>query len=129
MEPFISYSMQRWTKKLEKVEKINLIRYNLVSLVTLRGLPVDWAFLDACLHLWDSQAYVFQFDTHYEEMCPTYEEFAALLGSDSERAPVAAPIGTGFNKSFMRMLGLSVVDANGLVVKDQVDISGLLSGI
>ncbi|KDP44600.1 hypothetical protein JCGZ_22498 [Jatropha curcas] len=52
-----------------------------------RILPDDWleyptdelAFLDTCLHLWDPQAHVFQFGTYYEEMCPTYEEFAALL--------------------------------------------------
>ncbi|KDP31748.1 hypothetical protein JCGZ_14980 [Jatropha curcas] len=108
MELFISYGMQRWTKRLEKVEKINLNQYGMTSLVTLRGLPIDRAFLDACVHLWDPQAHVFRFGTHYEEMCLMYEEFAIVLGNDSERAPMAAPIGTGFFKSFMRMLGLSV---------------------
>ncbi|KDP37844.1 hypothetical protein JCGZ_06399 [Jatropha curcas] len=98
----------------------------MASLVTLKGLLVDRAFLDTCLHLWDPQAHVFRFGTHYEEMCPTYEEFTALLGSDSERAPVAAPTGTGYFKSFIRMLGLSVMEARELVVDDQDDLSRLI---
>ncbi|KDP36218.1 hypothetical protein JCGZ_09971 [Jatropha curcas] len=126
MEPFISYDMQRWTKKLEKVEKINLSQYSMVSLLTLRGLLVDLAFLDTSLHFWDPQAHVIQFGTHYEEMCSAYEEFVALLGSDFERAPVAARTETWFFKSFIRMLGLSVVKVRELVVGDRVDLAGLI---
>ncbi|KDP30673.1 hypothetical protein JCGZ_16229 [Jatropha curcas] len=48
MEPFISYVMHFWTKKLEKVEKINLSRYGMASSVTLRGLSIDRSFMDAC---------------------------------------------------------------------------------
>ncbi|KDP24883.1 hypothetical protein JCGZ_25164 [Jatropha curcas] len=109
MKSFISYGMQRWTKRLAKVEKINLSQYGMASLVTLIGLPIDRAFLDACLHLWDPQAHAFRFDTYYKEMCPTYEEFAALLGNDFERASMASPTGTRFFKSFMRMLGLPTI--------------------
>ncbi|KDP37542.1 hypothetical protein JCGZ_05981 [Jatropha curcas] len=53
-----------------------------------------------------------------EEMCPTYKEFATLLVSDSERALVVALTRAGFLWSFMRMLGLSVVEARELVVDD-----------
>ncbi|KDP30140.1 hypothetical protein JCGZ_18101 [Jatropha curcas] len=123
---FQSYDMQRWTKKLEKVEKINLSLYGMTSLVTLRGLPVDHAFLDACLHLWDPQTHVFRFGTHYKEMYLTYEEFAALLGNDSKRASVAAPTGIRFFRSFMRMLGLSMAAARESVVGDQVNLFGLI---
>ncbi|KDP20209.1 hypothetical protein JCGZ_10608 [Jatropha curcas] len=106
-------------------KKINLDWYGMTSLVTLRGLPVDWAFLDACLHLWDPQAHVFQFGIHYEEMCSTYEDFTALLGSHCKRALVAASTETGYFRSFLRMLGLSVMGARELVVYNQVDLAGL----
>ncbi|KDP24580.1 hypothetical protein JCGZ_26529 [Jatropha curcas] len=81
---------------------------------------------DACLHLWDLQAHLFRFDTHYEEMCPTYEDFAALLGSDFERALVATPTRVRFFKSFMRILGLYEEEARGLVVEDRVGLFGLI---
>ncbi|KDP38788.1 hypothetical protein JCGZ_05124 [Jatropha curcas] len=126
MEPFIKHGMQLRTNKLEKVEKINLSWYYMASLVTLRGLLVDRAFMDACLHLWDSQAHVFQFGTHYEEMCQIYEEFVALFGSDSGRAPVAAPTWSGFSRNFMRMLGLSFEEAKELVVGDQSNLAMLI---
>ncbi|KDP30339.1 hypothetical protein JCGZ_17486 [Jatropha curcas] len=66
------------------------------------------------------------FGMHYKEMCLTYEEFAALLGSDSKRAPVAASIGNGFFRSSMRMLGLFVVEARELVADDRVDLAGFI---
>ncbi|KDP25755.1 hypothetical protein JCGZ_23715 [Jatropha curcas] len=71
-------------------------------------------------------AHGFQFGEHYEEMCPTYEEFAALLGNDSLRAPVAAPTRAGLFRSFMRMLGLSMEEAKELVVDDQANLAGLI---
>ncbi|KDP24809.1 hypothetical protein JCGZ_25399 [Jatropha curcas] len=61
-----------------------------------------------------------------QEMCPTYKEFAALLGNDSERALVAAPTRAGFFRSFMRMLGLSVKEARELVVDDHADLARLI---
>ncbi|KDP21590.1 hypothetical protein JCGZ_03775 [Jatropha curcas] len=76
----------------------------MASLVTLRGLPIDWAFLDTYLHLWDLQDHVFQFFMHNEKMCPTYKEFATLLGSDSKRAPVAGLTGTRLIERYLDML-------------------------
>ncbi|KDP27464.1 hypothetical protein JCGZ_20120 [Jatropha curcas] len=98
----------------------------MASLVTLRGLPFDWAFLDACMHLWNPQTHVFRFGTYFKEICPTYEEFATLLGSDSERALVAGPTGIEFFSSCMRMLGLSMVETRKLLVDDQVGLAGLI---
>ncbi|KDP24053.1 hypothetical protein JCGZ_27031 [Jatropha curcas] len=102
------------------------ISFALTPPLKIMRLPVDRAFLDVCLHLWDPQAHVFQFGTHYEEMCLTYEEFAALLGSDSKSTPVAASIETRLFKSFMRMLGMSVAEASELVVDDLVDLARLI---
>ncbi|KDP39811.1 hypothetical protein JCGZ_04910 [Jatropha curcas] len=82
--------------------------------------------MDACLHLWDPKARVFRFGMHYEYMCSTYEEFATLLSTDSERAPVAAPTRFGFFRTFMRMLGLSMEEARGLVRDDQTNLAMLI---
>ncbi|KDP30459.1 hypothetical protein JCGZ_17129 [Jatropha curcas] len=75
--------------------------------------------MDACLHLWDPQAHVFWFGMHYEEMCLTYEEFVALLRSDSERAPMAAPTKSRSFRTFMRMLDLLVEEAR----EDQANLA------
>ncbi|KDP27416.1 hypothetical protein JCGZ_20244 [Jatropha curcas] len=82
--------------------------------------------MDACLHLWDPQAHVFQFETHYKEMCPIYEEFASLLGSDSKRAPMATPTRSGFFRTFMRMLSLSVEEARDVVRGDNANFAMLI---
>ncbi|KDP43409.1 hypothetical protein JCGZ_26533 [Jatropha curcas] len=76
-----------------------------------------------------SQAHVFRFGTHNEDMCLTTEEFTALLVSDCERTPVAAPTGAGFFRGFTRMLGLSVIKARELVADDRVNLTGLIVSI
>ncbi|KDP36064.1 hypothetical protein JCGZ_10316 [Jatropha curcas] len=60
--------MHSWTRSLSKVEKINLGRYGLSPIITLRGVVVDWDFLRACIRLWDPEAYVFRFGTMMEEV-------------------------------------------------------------
>ncbi|KDP30082.1 hypothetical protein JCGZ_18557 [Jatropha curcas] len=122
MEQFVKHGIQIWTKKLEKVEKIDLSHYGMASSMTLRGLSVDRAFMDTCLHLWDPLAYVLLFGMHFEEMCLTYEDFAALLGSDSKRALVATSTKFEFFRTFMRMLGMSMGEDRESVVDDQVNL-------
>ncbi|KDP35809.1 hypothetical protein JCGZ_10618 [Jatropha curcas] len=36
--------MHNWTKSLSKVEKINLGRYGLSPIATLRGVVIDWEY-------------------------------------------------------------------------------------
>ncbi|KDP29814.1 hypothetical protein JCGZ_19320 [Jatropha curcas] len=62
----------------------------------------------------------------YQEMCSNYEEFSALLGSDFERAPVAALTRSGFFWTFMRMLGLTIEEARELVSEDQANLGMLI---
>ncbi|KDP47190.1 hypothetical protein JCGZ_19672 [Jatropha curcas] len=82
MNPLFNHSMHSWTKSLSKVEKINLGRYGLSPIITLRGVVVDWDFLWACIRLWDPEAHIFRFGGMMEEMCPLFEEFCAIIGCD-----------------------------------------------
>ena len=41
MNPFYNHNMHNWTKSLSKVEKINLGRYGLSPIATLRGVVID----------------------------------------------------------------------------------------
>ncbi|KDP37833.1 hypothetical protein JCGZ_06882 [Jatropha curcas] len=87
--------MHSWTRSLCKVEKINLGRYDLSPIITLRGVLVDWDFLRACLRLWDPEAHVFRFGAMMEEMCPLFEEFCAIIGCDPN-APLVKHEDPGF---------------------------------
>ncbi|KDP38799.1 hypothetical protein JCGZ_05751 [Jatropha curcas] len=62
--------MHNWIKSLFKVEKINLGRYGLSPIATLRGVVIDWDFLQACIRFWDPEAHVFRFGAMMEKMCP-----------------------------------------------------------
>ena len=59
MEPYFSHSMFLWTKDLKKVEKINLGRYGVSGMLAMRGVKVDWDFINACLRFWDPELHVF----------------------------------------------------------------------
>ena len=60
----------------------------------MRGARIDWDFIRACLMFWDLEAHVFRFRASLEELCPTLEEFSALLGSGPDAAlatPTVSP--------------------------------------
>ena len=82
MEPYFSHYMFLWTKNLTPVERINLDDFSISALLSLRGVKVDWDFLRSCLKFWDTTAHVFRLGPSIEEICPTFEEFCAILGSD-----------------------------------------------
>ncbi|KDP24837.1 hypothetical protein JCGZ_25291 [Jatropha curcas] len=91
--------MHSWSRSLSKVEKINLGRYGLSPIVTLRGVVIDWDFFRACIKLWDPETHVFRFGAMMEEMCPLFEEFCAIIGCDPNAPLVkheAEDAGLGF---------------------------------
>ncbi|KDP40406.1 hypothetical protein JCGZ_03756 [Jatropha curcas] len=87
--------MHNWTRSLSKVEKINLGRYDLSPVITLRGVVIDWDFLRGCIRLWDPEAHVFRFGAMMEEICPLFEEFCAIIGCDPN-APLVEHEDPGF---------------------------------
>ncbi|KDP32644.1 hypothetical protein JCGZ_14860 [Jatropha curcas] len=111
--------MHSWTRSLSKVEKINLGRYGLSPVITLRGVIVDWDFLQACIRLWDSEAHVFRFGAMMEEMCPLFEEFCAIIGCDPNAPLVKHEVKIGYLRSFETLFQFSRPQARTMIVDDQ----------
>ena len=53
----------------------------------MRNVKIKWDFLRATVKLWDIEDHVFQFKT--AKLCPTIEEFLAILGYDPSKKSVA----------------------------------------
>ncbi|KDP24234.1 hypothetical protein JCGZ_26693 [Jatropha curcas] len=113
--------MHSWTRSLSKVEKINLWRYGLSPVITIRGAVIDWDFLRACIRLWDPKAHVFRFGAMMEEMCPLFEEFCAIIGCDPNAPLVKHEIKIGYVRSFETLFQFSRPQARAMIVDDQID--------
>ncbi|KDP30096.1 hypothetical protein JCGZ_18596 [Jatropha curcas] len=110
--------MHSWTRSLSKVEKINLGRYGLSPVITLRGVIVDWVFLRACIRLWDPEAHVFRFGAMMEEMCPLFEEFCAIIGCDPNAPLVKHEVKIGYVRSFENLFQFSRPQTRAMIVDD-----------
>ena len=126
MEPYFSHCMHLWIRDLKKVEKINMGRFGVSGMLTMRGVQVDWDFLHACLRFWDTETHVFRFGASLEELCPTFEEFSALLGSSPDAALASPAIRVGYFQSFQGLFGLSQQVADGFVFDGRVNLTGLI---
>ncbi|KDP43161.1 hypothetical protein JCGZ_00094 [Jatropha curcas] len=111
--------MHSWTRSLSKVEKINLGRYGLSPINTLRGVVDDWDFLRACIRLWDPEAHVFRFGAMMEEMCPLFEESYAIIGCDPNAPLVKHEVKIGYVRSFESLFQFSRPQAKAMIVGDQ----------
>ncbi|KDP23131.1 hypothetical protein JCGZ_00520 [Jatropha curcas] len=111
--------MHSWTRSLSKVEKINLGRYGLSPIVTLRGVVIDWDFLQACIRFWDLEAHVFRFGAMMEEMCPLFEEFCAIIGCDPNAPLVKHEVKIGYVRTFESLVQFSRPQARAMIVGDQ----------
>ncbi|KDP36962.1 hypothetical protein JCGZ_08859 [Jatropha curcas] len=111
--------MHSWTRSLSKVEKINLGRYGLSPVITLRSIVVDWIFLRACIRLWDPEALVFRFGAMMEEMCPLFEEFCAIIGCDPNAPLVKHEVKIGYVRSFETLFQFNRPRARAMIVDDQ----------
>ncbi|KDP22686.1 hypothetical protein JCGZ_02798 [Jatropha curcas] len=119
MNPSFNHSMHSWARSLSKVEKINLKRYGLSPIITLRGVVIDWNFLWACIRLWDPEAHVFRFGAMMEEMCPLFEEFCAIIGCDPNAPLVRHEVKVGYVRSFENLFQFSRPQARAMIVDDQ----------
>ena len=126
MEPYFSHSMHLWTRDLKKVERINLARYGISGMFVMRGVRIDWDFMNACLRFWDPEVHVFRFGASLEELCPTFEEFSVILGSSVDAVLATPAVRVGYFYSFQRLFGLSQEVADAMVLDGRVNLTALI---
>ena len=77
------HDINRWVRSFDFSTKTNFIAYKLEGIKALRNVKIKWDFLRATVKLWDIEDHVFQFKT--AKLCPTIEEFLAILGYDPNK--------------------------------------------
>ena len=70
--------IQSFINTLTNEDWLHLKRYNLHHLKFFLNLKLDYNFLYSALNFWDLTLHVFRF--REMELCPTIEEFSAILG-------------------------------------------------
>ena len=68
----------------------NLKTYCVLSLRCLSHVDIDYHFLEGAAKYWDSTDHVFRFDSY--EICPFYEEFAAIMDTRCSSADKLAQV-------------------------------------
>ena len=77
------HDINRWVRNFDFSTKTNFTDYKLEEIKALRNVKIKWDFLHAAVKFWDTEDHVFWFQT--AELCPTIEEFSAILGYDPSK--------------------------------------------
>ena len=80
------HDINRWVRSFDFSTKTNFTAYKLEGIKALRNVKIKWDFLRAAVKFWDPKDHVFRFNT--AKLCPTIEEFFAILGYDPSKKSV-----------------------------------------
>ena len=78
--------INRWVHSFDFSTKTNFTAYKLEGIKALRNVKIKWDFLHAAVKFWDTEDHVFRFKI--AKLCPTIEEFSAMLGYDPSKKPI-----------------------------------------
>ena len=108
-----SRAIKKWMNNLSAEEKLEFRAYHLDSLFSLKQVRVDYEFLRAASTFWDPGQHVFCFRNN--EICPHPDEFSAIVGFPTNTHPAIPFPSTSFNRSFERLLELTVAECRDIV--------------
>ena len=122
------HDINRWVRSFDFNSKTNFTAYKLEGIKALRNVKIKWDFLHAAVKFWDPEDHVFGFNI--VELCPTIEEFSAILGYDLSKKSVAVSCDPRHKESLSNALGLltSITDSmiKGHIVNLRTTISQLI---
>ena len=72
------HDINKWVRSFDFNTKTNFIAIKFEGIKALSNVKIKWDFLCIAMKFWDPKDHVFWFDTI--ELCPTIEEFSAILG-------------------------------------------------
>ena len=120
--------INRWVRSFDFNTKTNFTAYKLEGIKALRNVKIKWDFLRAAVKFQDPEDHVFGFNI--VELCPTIEEFSAILGYDLSKKSVAVSCDPRHKESLSNALGLltSITDSmiKGHIVNLRTIISQLI---
>ncbi|KAL7197506.1 hypothetical protein ACSBR2_020109 [Camellia fascicularis] len=123
MEVFLAQNLTNWIASLDGREKLNFWGFGMNALFTLSRTPLRFPFLHAAARCWNPVTHVFSFGG--QEMCPTFEDFQALMESRCEKE-ILPQFRFGHIQALGRMCGLTSHDARSLIRDGELDIPSLI---
>jgi len=97
--------------------------FHLNVLFSLKQVAIVWDFLKAAVTCWDPVLHVFRFGD--KEICPTVEEFAAILGCPLYDPPALPSLDARFALDFEKLLDLSKSECKSLISDCSVNLAKL----
>ena len=121
----IIHDINRWVRSFDFSTKTNFIAYKLEGSKTLRNVKIKWEFLHATVKFWNPKDHMFRFKT--AELCPTVEEFSAILGYDLSKKAVAVSCDPTHRESSFDVLGLPISITSSMVEGHMVNLRAIVS--
>ena len=119
------HDINRWVRSFDFSTKTNFIAYKLEGIKALRNAKFKWDFLHVAVKFWDPKDHVFWFKT--VELCPTIEEFLAILGYDPSKKSVAVSCDPRHRESLSDALSLPTSITSSMIEGHMVDLHAILS--
>ena len=117
-------SLRRWMDELRGVDRFNIGGFGLAPLFFLKNVQLQPSILRAVVSFWDPVVHVFRFKG--EELCPTVEEFQALLGYRPRDQVISPTSLVSFPKILVKLLGLNLNEARSLMRGGELHILQLI---
>ena len=119
------HDINRWIRSFDFSTKSNFTSYKLEGIKALRSVKIKWYFLHATMKFWDLEDHVFWFKT--AELCPTIEEFSAILGYDPGKKSVVVSCDPNHKEILSDALGLPTSITSSMIEGYMVNLRAVLS--
>ena len=119
------HDINRWVRSFDFSTKTNFTAFKLEGIKALRNIKIKWDFLRAAVKFWDIEDHMFRFKT--VELCPTIEEFFAILGYDPSRKSVAVSCDPRHRESLSDALGLPTSITSSIIEGHMVNLRAIVS--
>ncbi|KAL7229627.1 hypothetical protein ACSBR2_008188 [Camellia fascicularis] len=123
METLLNNRLRDWIATLDGSKKVDFCGFGLNALFPMSRIVLCFSFLHAIARCWNPITHVFHFGS--QEMCPTIEEFQALMESrhNEEIIPQSR---FSHAQALGWMCGFSVLEARFLARDGELDILDLV---
>ena len=119
------HDINSWVHSFDFSTKTNFTAFKLEGIKALRNVKIKWDFLRAAVKLWDPEDHVFWFNTI--ELCPTIEEFSAILAYDPGKKSVAVSCDPRHKESLSDALSLPTSITNIMIEGHMVNLNAIIS--
>ena len=117
--------INKWVRSFDFSTKTNFTTYKLEGIRALRNIKIKWDFLRVAMKFWDIEDHMFRFKT--VELCPTIEEFFAILGYDPSKISVAISCDPKHRESLSNTLSLPTSITSSMVEGHMVNLRAIVS--